>query len=141
MSERTGNIQVNTQDILPIIKKWLYSEHDIFIRELVANATDAISKRGTIARTSNQELPEGKITISLNKTDKTIKIIDNGLGMTEEEVEKYIAQLAFSGAREFIEKLEKEGSSESSNEIIGKFALVFILRSWFQQKLKSTLFQ
>ena len=88
MGERKGNITVNTNDILPIIKKWLYSEHDIFIRELVANACDAITKRSTMARTLNQEIPKGKILISLNKTNKTIKIQDNGLGMTEEEVEK-----------------------------------------------------
>ena len=125
MGERKGNITVNTNDILPIIKKWLYSEHDIFIRELVANACDAITKRSTMARTLNQEIPTGKILISLNKTNKTIKIQDNGLGMTEEEVEKYIAQLAFSGAKEFIEKLEKEGKSSESNDIIGKFGLGF----------------
>ena len=125
MTTRKGNITVNTQDILPIIKKWLYSEHDIFIRELVANASDAITKRSTIARTKNQEIPVGKIQISLNKTNKTIQIQDNGLGMTESEVEKYIAQLAFSGAKEFIEKLEKEGKSGEGDDIIGKFGLGF----------------
>jgi len=125
MAERKGNITVNTNDILPIIKKWLYSEHDIFIRELVANACDAITKRSTLARTLNQEIPTGNILISLNKTNKTIKIQDNGIGMTESEVEKYIAQLAFSGAKEFIEKLEKEGKSTEGDDIIGKFGLGF----------------
>ena len=91
----------------------------------MANACDAITKRGTLARTQNQEIPIGKILISLNKTNKTIKIQDNGLGMTEEEVEKYIAQLAFSGAREFIEKLEKEGKSGEGEDIIGKFGFGF----------------
>ena len=130
MTERKGTIKVETTDILPIIKKWLYSEHDIFIRELVANATDAITKRATIARGLNQEIPTGKILVSLNKENKTLTITDNGLGMTEEEVEKYIAQLAFSGAREFMEKMEKEGKQEDSGEIIGKFALVFIQHLW-----------
>ena len=125
MTERKGTIKVETTDILPIIKKWLYSEHDIFIRELVANATDAITKRATIARGLNQEIPTGNILVSLNKENKTLSITDNGLGMTEEEVEKYIAQLAFSGAREFMEKMEKEGNKEDSGEIIGKFGLGF----------------
>ena len=125
MADRKGNITVNTNDILPIIKKWLYSEHDIFIRELVANACDAITKRSTLARTLNQEIPVGKILISLNKSNKTIKIQDNGIGMTEEEIEKYIAQLAFSGAKEFIEKLEKEGKGSETDDIIGKFGLGF----------------
>ena len=70
MTERTGTIKVNTNDILPIIKKWLYSEHDIFIRELVANSTDAITKRGTLARTLNQEIPEGNILVTVNKDKK-----------------------------------------------------------------------
>jgi len=72
MTDRKGTIKVETTDILPIIKKWLYSEHDIFIRELVANATDAITKRATIARGLNQEIPTGKILVSLNKENKTI---------------------------------------------------------------------
>ncbi len=124
MSERQGNISVNTSDIFPIIKKWLYSEHDIFIRELVANATDAITKRATLARTRNEEIPVGSVEVSVNKTAKTITVKDNGLGMTEEEVEKYIAQLAFSGAREFVEKLQKEGA-DKGGDIIGKFGLGF----------------
>ncbi len=124
MSERQGSISVNTSDIFPIIKKWLYSEHDIFIRELVANATDAITKRATLARTRNEEIPAGKIEVIVNKGAKTITVKDNGLGMTEEEVEKYIAQLAFSGAREFVEKLQKEGADQGG-DIIGKFGLGF----------------
>lgn len=124
MSERQGSISVNTSDIFPIIKKWLYSEHDIFIRELVANATDAITKRATLARTRNEEIPEGHIEVVVNKAAQTIVVKDNGLGMNEAEVEKYIAQLAFSGAREFVEKLQKEGG-EKSGDIIGKFGLGF----------------
>ena len=105
MTSRKGTISVNTNDIFPIIKKWLYSEHDIFLRELTANATDAITKRATLARTMNQEIPTGKITVTANKTAKTVTIEDNGLGMSEAEVEKYIAQLAFSGAQEFVDKM------------------------------------
>ncbi len=124
MTSRKGTISVNTKDIFPIIKKWLYSEHDIFLRELVANATDAITKRATLARTSNQEIPTGKITVTVNKPAKTITIEDNGLGMTEAEVEKYIAQLAFSGAEEFVNKMKEQGNTPNS-DIIGKFGLGF----------------
>ncbi|MBC7430161.1 MAG: molecular chaperone HtpG [Bacteriovorax sp.] len=124
MTSRKGTISVNTKDIFPIIKKWLYSEHDIFLRELVANATDAITKRATLARTSNQEIPAGKITVTVDKPSKTIVIEDNGLGMTEAEVEKYIAQLAFSGAEEFVQKMKDQGSTPNS-DIIGKFGLGF----------------
>lgn len=124
MTSRKGTISVNTNDIFPIIKKWLYSEHDIFLRELVANATDAITKRATLARVANQEIPTGKVTVSINKTAKTITLEDNGIGMTEAEVEKYIAQLAFSGAEEFVKKMKDQGSTPNS-DIIGKFGLGF----------------
>lgn len=124
MTSRKGTISVNTSDIFPIIKKWLYSEHDIFLRELVANGTDAITKRATLARVSNQEIPAGKISVQVDKTAKTITIEDNGIGMTEAEVEKYIAQLAFSGAEEFVKKMKDQGSTPSS-DIIGKFGLGF----------------
>lgn len=123
MSERIGQIKVNTSDILPIIKKWLYSEHDIFLRELVANATDAVTKRSTMARTLNAEIPVGRIEVTVNETAKTIEVKDNGIGMTEEEVEKYLAQLAFSGAEEFVQKLKENG--EDKFDIIGKFGLGF----------------
>lgn len=124
MTTRTGNISVSTKDIFPIIKKWLYSEHDIFLRELIANACDAITKRGTLARATGAEVPDGRIDVKIDATNKTIKITDNGLGMTESEVEKYIAQLAFSGAQEFVKKLEEAGG-EKNNDIIGKFGLGF----------------
>src|SRR5680860_1064994 len=102
MSTRKGSISVKTNDIFPIIKKWLYSEHDIFIRELISNASDAITKRASLARAQGHEIPEGKVRVEVNKNARTITVIDNGIGMTEEEVEKYIAQLAFSGAEEFV---------------------------------------
>ncbi|MBL6988574.1 MAG: molecular chaperone HtpG [Bacteriovoracaceae bacterium] len=124
MTERKGTISVQTSDIFPIIKKWLYSEHDIFLRELVANATDAISKRETLGRTQNQEIPTGKIDVIVNKEKQTIQIVDNGVGMTEEEVEKYIAQLAFSGAEEFVQKIKDMGD-DATKDMIGKFGLGF----------------
>ena len=120
MSERKGSISVETADIFPIIKKWLYSEHDIFLRELITNATDAITKRHTIGRTLNQEIPPGAIDIRIAKSRNEMQIIDNGVGMTEEEVEKYLACLAFSGAEEFVKKMQ-----DSKADIIGKFGLGF----------------
>ncbi len=125
MTTRKGAISVKTNDIFPIIKKWLYSEHDIFTRELVSNACDAITKRATLARTAGYDTPEGKVQVELNKEQKTIKIIDNGLGMNEAEIEKYIAQLAFSGAEEFVQKMKTEGVGTTKDEIIGKFGLGF----------------
>jgi len=125
MSTRKGSISVNTNDIFPIIKKWLYSEHDIFVRELVSNACDAITKRSTLARSLGYETPEGKVLVEVDKEAKTITFSDNGLGMNEEEVEKYIAQLAFSGAEEFVKKMKDSGNNQAKDEIIGKFGLGF----------------
>ena len=125
MSTRKGSISVKTNDIFPIIKKWLYSEHDIFIRELVSNACDAITKRSTLARSQGHVAPDGKVTISVDKANRLITISDDGLGMTETEVEKYIAQLAFSGAEEFVQKMKDMGNTNSKDEIIGKFGLGF----------------
>ena len=125
MTTRKGSISVKTNDIFPIIKKWLYSEHDIFIRELVSNACDAITKRGTLARSQGHEIPDGKVQITVNKEARTIVIEDNGLGMNESEVEKYIAQLAFSGAEEFVKKMKDMGNTTAKDEIIGKFGLGF----------------
>ena len=125
MTTRKGSISVKTNDIFPIIKKWLYSEHDIFIRELVSNACDAITKRATLARSQGHEIPDGKVQITVNKEARTILIEDNGLGMNESEVEKYIAQLAFSGAEEFVKKMKDMGNTTAKDEIIGKFGLGF----------------
>src|SRR5690606_28797321 len=123
MTSRKGTISVNTNDIFPIIKKWLYSEHDIFVRELISNASDAITKRKTLSASSGAEVPVGKIEVLIDKNAKTITFKDNGLGMTEEEVEKYIAQLAFSGAEEFVNKMKENGTD--TKDIIGKFGLGF----------------
>ena len=125
MSIEQGNISINTENIFPIIKKWLYSEKDIFIRELVSNSADAISKLKKLANIGEAEHckdREYEIRVSLNKDKKTITIIDNGLGMTEEEVKKYINQIAFSGAKDFIEKYKDKADDQ---QIIGHFGLGF----------------
>lgn len=123
MTARKGTISVDTTDIFPIIKKWLYSEHDIFIRELVSNACDAITKRKSLANQHGQAAPEGKVHIIIDKKNNSLTFKDNGLGMTEEEVEKYIAKLAFSGAEEFVQKMKD--TTDAKDEIIGKFGLGF----------------
>lgn len=125
MTTRTGQISVNTNDIFPIIKKWLYSEHDIFLRELISNACDAITKRAGLSRGQNIEIPNGKVLVEIDSPNKLIKIHDNGVGMTEAEVEKYIANLAFSGAEEFAKKMQDMGSDVQRDDIIGKFGLGF----------------
>jgi molecular chaperone HtpG len=122
MSER-GHISIHTENILPIIKKWLYAEKDIYLRELVANASDALTKMQKISLTDDvKNVPEPKITIALDKTAGTLTISDSGLGMTEDEVKKYINQIAFSGVTEFVKKYE--GKDEQS-QIIGHFGLGF----------------
>ena len=101
-----GNIRVQTENIFPIIKKFLYSDHEIFLRELVSNAVDACGKLKTYSATGNMqgEIGELKIEIKLDKENKTLTVSDTGVGMTEEEVDKYINQVAFSGAEEFLKK-------------------------------------
>ena len=136
MSTRKGVISVKTNDIFPIIKKWLYSEHDIFVRELVSNACDAITKRSTLARGQGHDMPNPEVKVTLDKNNNSVIIEDNGLGMTEEEIEKYIAQLAFSGAEEFVQKMKASGDTSSKDEIIGKFGLVFIPLLWWRLKLR-----
>ncbi|HEY5583443.1 MAG TPA: molecular chaperone HtpG [Ruminiclostridium sp.] len=125
MKHESGSISISTENIFPIIKKWLYSEKDIFIRELVSNASDAISKLKKLDAMGEAELPEGnkyEIKVIVNKNDKTIKVLDNGLGMTEEEVKKYINQIAFSGAVDFLEKYKDKSDD---GQIIGHFGLGF----------------
>lgn len=125
MKHESGSISINTENIFPIIKKWLYSEKDIFIRELVSNASDAISKLKKLDAIGEAELPDDnkfRIKVVVNKNDKTIKVIDNGLGMTDEEVKKYINQIAFSGAVDFLEKYKDKSDD---GQIIGHFGLGF----------------
>jgi molecular chaperone HtpG len=126
MSRENGNISIHTENILPIIKKWLYSEKDIFIRELVSNSNDAIiklKKLVSIGEASLQEAEKLFIKVIINKDERTIKVVDNGIGMTEDEVKKYINQIAFSGAVDFLEKYKDK--TDDSNQIIGHFGLGF----------------
>ena len=122
---KKGNISVETSHIFPIIKKWLYSEKEIFIRELVSNATDAVTKMKRLASLGEIEAPAEayKITVAFNKGAKIISVSDNGIGMTEDELDRYICKMALSGAMEFIEKYE--GADSAGNGIIGHFGLGF----------------
>ena len=125
MSKEHGNLSINSQNIFPIIKKWMYSDHDIFYRELVSNACDAITKLKKLSMIGEYEAPddiEYKVEIKLSAKDKTIKIIDNGIGMTREEVDEYINQIAFSGAEAFLEKYKDKANDD---QIIGHFGLGF----------------
>ena len=125
MSNKTGSLSINSENIFPIIKKWLYSDHDIFFRELISNGCDAITKLKKLEIMGEYSFPEkyrSKIEVIVNPTDKTLKFIDNGLGMDADEVEEYITQIAFSGATEFLEKYKDKTNND---EIIGHFGLGF----------------
>ena len=126
--KKSGGISVETEHIFPIIKKWLYSEKDIFLREIVSNATDAITKLKRLASLGQYDADEApyRIDVVLDKTAKTLTVTDNGIGMTEAELERYICSIALSGALEFIQKYENENDDNSSkNGIIGHFGLGF----------------
>lgn len=122
---KTGSISVNTENIFPIIKKFLYSDHEIFLRELVSNATDACQKLSTLSRIGEfkGETGDFKISVTLDEAEKTLTISDNGIGMTEEEIDKYINQLAFSGAEEFVQKYKDKADANAN--VIGHFGLGF----------------
>ena len=126
-SRRSGGISVETAHIFPIIKKWLYSEKDIFLRELVSNAADAVTKHKRLV--SLGEIPDDeecyRITVTLDKTAGTLTVSDNGIGMTEEEVSRYLGNIALSGALDFVRKYESEQKEGSSTGIIGHFGLGF----------------
>ena len=125
MSTEKGNLSINSENIFPIIKKWLYSDHDIFYRELISNSCDAITKLKKLSMIGEFEEPEGneyKIEVRVNQEEKTIKIIDNGIGMTADEVKEYINQIAFSGAADFLEKYKDKANED---QIIGHFGLGF----------------
>lgn len=124
MVQEKGTISINTENIFPIIKKFLYSDNEIFLRELVSNAVDATQKVKRLGSLGhyNKELGELKIKVATDATAKTITISDNGIGMTAEEIKKYINQVAFSGATEFMEKFKE---AKDANEIIGRFGLGF----------------
>jgi len=121
-----GNINVKTENIFPIIKKFLYSDHEIFLREIVANAVDATQKLKTLASLGQfkGELGDLTIEVKIDKKKKTLSVIDRGIGMSEEEVDKYINQIAFSGAEEFVEKFKGKSELEQ-NQLIGHFGLGF----------------
>src|SRR4051812_43439766 len=129
-----GNIRVQTENIFPIIKKFLYSEHDIFIRELVSNAVDATQKIKTLSSIGEAkgELGDLRIDVSIDKDKRTLTIADKGVGMTAEEVDKYINQVAFSGAEEFLDKYK--GQNESN--IIGHFGLGFYSAFMVSEKVE-----
>ena len=125
MSKRTGSLSINSENIFPIIKKWLYSDHDIFVREVISNGCDAITKLAKLEMMGEYEYPEDykkKIEVIVNPDEKTLKFIDTGLGMTAAEVEEYITQIAFSGATDFLNKYKDKTTKD---EIIGHFGLGF----------------
>ena len=125
MGTKRGNLSIDSENIFPIIKKWVYSDHDIFMRELISNGCDAITKLKKLDMMGEYEMPEdykAKIQVIVNPEEKTLKFIDNGLGMTAEEVEEYITQIAFSGATQFLEKYKDKTTED---EMIGHFGLGF----------------
>ncbi|OGO82059.1 MAG: molecular chaperone HtpG [Clostridiales bacterium GWC2_40_7] len=137
MPIENGHISIHTENILPIIKKWLYSEKDIFIRELVSNSNDAISKLKKLVSIGEAQMAEEEkfsIKVIVNKDDKTIKVVDNGIGMTDEEVRKYINQIAFSGAVDFLEKYKDK--ADEGNQIIGHFGLGFYSAFMVSEKVQ-----
>ena len=122
---KKGSLSITSENIFPVIKKWLYSDHDIFYRELVSNGSDAITKLKKLELMGEYEKPEDveyKIQVTVNPDEKTIKVSDNGLGMTEEEIDKYINQIAFSGVQDFLEKYKDKANED---QIIGHFGLGF----------------
>lgn len=125
MAAKKGNLSINSENIFPIIKKWMYSDHDIFVREMVSNGCDAITKLKKLDMMGEYTLPDGykaKIQVIVNPEEKTLKFIDNGLGMTADEVEEYITQIAFSGATEFLDKYKDKTTED---DMIGHFGLGF----------------
>ena len=125
MANTHGSLSINSENIFPIIKKWLYSDHDIFFRELISNGCDAITKLHKLALIGEYNYPEGhkdSVRVIVNPEEKTLKFIDTGLGMTAEEVEEYINQIAFSGAADFLEKYKDKANDD---QIIGHFGLGF----------------
>ena len=123
--QKNGSLSIHSENIFPIIKKWMYSDQDIFVREQISNATDAVTKLEKLSLIGEWTKPsdfKGRVTVTVEPEKKTIRFSDNGIGMTAEEVEKYITQIAFSGATEFIEKYKDKANSD---QIIGHFGLGF----------------
>ena len=125
MSIEKGNLSIHSENIFPIIKKWLYSDHDIFVRELISNSSDAITKLKQLSAMNEAQIedhPDFKIEVILDETSKTLTFADNGIGMTDEEIKKYINQIAFSGAEDFLNKYKDKSDKD---QIIGHFGLGF----------------
>ena len=125
MSVKRGSLSINSENIFPIIKKWLYSDHDIFVREMISNGCDAITKLRKLEVMGDYTFPEdykAKVEVIVNPEKKTLKFVDNGIGMTADEVEEYITQIAFSGATEFLEKYKDKTTDD---QMIGHFGLGF----------------
>ena len=125
MAAKKGSLSISSENIFPIIKKWVYSDHDIFVREMISNGCDAITKLKKLDVMGEYQLPDDykpAIKVEVNPEEKTLKFIDNGLGMTADEVEEYITQIAFSGATEFLEKYKDKTTED---DMIGHFGLGF----------------
>ena len=126
MAQEKGKLSINSENFLPIIKKWLYTDKDIFVRELVSNGCDAVTKFKKLVSLGEAEADENEkyaVTVDVNQKEKTITVSDNGIGMTADEIKKYINQIAFSGATDFMEKFKDK--AENENDIIGHFGLGF----------------
>lgn len=137
MHNEHGNISINTENIFPIIKKWLYSDMDIFVRELISNSCDAINKFKRLVSIGEASAPDDtkyEVKVVFNEEEKTIKFVDNGIGMTAEEVKKYINQIAFSGAQDFIAKYKDK--MDEANQIIGHFGLGFYSAFMVSEKVQ-----
>ena len=125
VKQEQGNLSINSENLFPIIKKWLYSDHDIFFRELISNGCDAVTKVQKLEVMGESQLQEGekfRVDVIVNPEEKTLKFIDNGIGMTADEVKEYITQIAFSGATDFLEKYKDKTNED---QIIGHFGLGF----------------
>ena len=125
MAVKKGNLSINSDNIFPIIKKWMYSDHDIFVREMISNGCDAITKLKKLDVIGQYSIPEGKdmeVRVICDPENKTLTFIDTGLGMDADEVEEYITQIAFSGATAFLEKYKDKTNDD---QIIGHFGLGF----------------
>ena len=132
VKQEQGNLSINSENLFPIIKKWLYSDHDIFFRELISNGCDAVTKVQKLEVMGEYQLQEGekfRVDVIVNPEEKTLKFIDNGIGMTADEVKEYITQIAFSGATDFLEKYKDKTNED---QIIGHFGL----HSWLQIRLQ-----
>ena len=139
MATEKGSLSISSENIFPIIKKWLYNDQDIFMRELISNGCDAITKLRKLEVMGEYQFPEGnhfEIQVVANPTKKTLSFIDNGIGMTADEVKEYINNIAFSGATDFLEKYKDKANDD---QIIGHFGLGFYSAFMVADKVPSIL--